>query len=340
MTYKELLKEFEQLSGVEQEKALKAMELMRERESGLLRTLSKEVRESRAGSMPCPYCQSVATIHRGKQKEVEKYSCKDCGKHFRSSHGSALYRIQRKDKWQSYLRLMEQGYSIKAAARELGISIQTSFTWRHKILASLQSTLPTQLGGVVECDDFQLAESFKGQRKMDREARKRGSDSKKHHAAKVSVITAVSRSKAGGMAKVVMAKKISGKEAQIALDQKLAPDTVFITDEAAAYNAVAKNNPTIVHKKRNSKENRTRKPTDNIHLQTVNNQHKQIKDFLTPFNGVATKYLPNYLNWFFYQQTQKNNNSKITTMLLACLTAANALKWVAQIINNEILIRT
>lgn len=339
MNYKELIKAFESLSGAEKERALQAMSLSLEGTHGMLQTVQQELTESRIGKKACPHCNSEATIRRGKQKEVEKFSCRTCGKNFRSSHGTALYRIQRKDKWQSYLRLMEQGYSIKSAAKELGISIQTSFDWRHKILASLQSSLPTKLGGVVECDDFQLAESFKGQRKLDREARKRGSDSKKHTAAKVSVITAVSRGK-GGMATVVAAKKISSKEAAKALENKLEPATTLITDEARAYNAVAKQDNSLIHKKVNSKENQTHKPKDKIHLQTVNNQHKQIRDFLTPFNGVATKYLPNYLNWFFYKQSQKNNNSKIATMLLFCLSAANALEWVSKIINNDILIRT
>ncbi len=35
--------------------------------------------------------------------------------------------------------------AIKKIARELEISIQTSFDWRHKILSSLQQFVPKQL---------------------------------------------------------------------------------------------------------------------------------------------------------------------------------------------------
>jgi transposase-like protein len=237
---------------------------------------------------------------------------------------------------------MEQGTSIKRAAKELGISIQTSFDWRHKILASMQSTLSTKLEGVIECDDFQMAESFNGQKKLDRQPRKRGTDSRKHSASKISVLTAVSRGK-GGLASVVAAKKISSKEALAALDaldNKLEPGSILITDEASSYNAIARKNPNITHKKVSSKKNRTTKPSDKIHLQTVNNQHKQIRDFLIPFNGVSTKYLPNYLNWFFYQKSQLANREKVKTLLYTCLMAATSLKWLSKIIQNEILIRT
>lgn len=307
MTHQDVLKAFQCLSTEEKQLALSAIESSMEGRDGLMAEVNRQLIESRAGRMSCPHCSSARTIHRGKQNGIEKFSCNDCGKHFRSSHGTALFHIHRKDKWQGCLRLMEQGFSIKRAAKELGISIQTSFDWRHKILASLQSTLPEKTGGVVECDDFQLAESFKGQRNLEREPRKRGS--KKHSVAKVSVVTAVSRSK-GGLARVVAAKKISSKEALAALKDRIAAGSIFITDEAGSYNSIARADKSVIHKKVNSVQNRTRKPVDKIHLQTVNNQHKQIRDFLAPFNGVATKYLPNYLNWFLYRQSQGSNRDK------------------------------
>lgn len=333
MTHDTVLAAFEQLSAPEKRLALSAIEASWESRTGLIAELGQQQQQSRVGNMACPHCQSHATIRRGmiRDSQVEKFTCKSCNKHFSSSYGTALFRIQRKDKWQAYLKLMEQGISIKKAAKELGISIQTSFDWRHKILSSLQTTLPGQLGGIVECDDFQLTESHKGQRKLDRKPRKRGSDGHKHGADKVSVVTAVSRSK-GSITSVVKAKKISGKEALTALKGKLEKGTVFITDEAGSYNAIARNDKDITHKKVNSKKNRSEKPVGKIHLQTVNNQHKQIRDFLTPFNGVSTKYLPNYLNWFIYKQSQKDNREKIVAMLSTCLAATAALTWLAKLI--------
>ena len=323
----------------EKERTLSVLEAEWEGREGLINELGIELEQSRKGSLPCPHCKSEKTIRRGLSKGVEKFTCKECKRHFHGSYGTALFRIRRKDKWQAYLRLMEQGYSIKSAAKELGISIQTSFDWRHKILSSLQSTLPVKVGGIVECDEFQLTESNKGKRKLDRKPRKRGSDGHKHDSGKVSVITAVSRSE-GSIAVVVDAKKISGAEAGKALAGHLEDDTVLITDENSAYNTVKKQQASITHKKINSKINRTQKPKDKLHLQTVNNQHKQIRDFLAPFNGVATKYLPNYLNWFIYRQSQKENRAKVREMLYTTLAATTALAWLIQICQEEILIRT
>jgi len=339
MTHTTLLEAFKQLSFDEKRLALSAIETEWEGRDGLISELGSQIEQSRIGSMPCPHCKSTHTIRRGIIKGVEQFTCKECKKHFRGSYGTALFRIRRKEKWQGYLRLMEQGYSIKKAAKELGISIQTSFDWRHKILSSVQSTLPVAIGGVVECDEFQLAESFKGQRKLDREPHKRGNDSSNHHSGKVSVITAISRNE-GEITAVVVAKKISSIEAEKALENRLEDNTTLITDENSAYNIVGEKNKGVTHIKINSVDNRTKKPKNKIHLQTVNNQHSQIRDFLKPFKGVSTKYLPNYLNWFVYRHSQTANRDKLTDMLKTCIAAGTALIWLHNIFNNAILIRT
>ena len=339
MTHIEVLQVFQQLSVEEKQKALSAIEADWEGRQGLIAELSLQLEQSRKGPMACPHCNSGHTIRRGVSKGVEQFTCKDCAKHFRSSYGTALFRIRRKDKWQGYLRLMEQGYSIKKAAKELGISIQTSFDWRHKILSSLQSTLPVKIGGIVECDELQLTESSKGNRKLKRKPRKRGSDGHNYSSDKVTIISAISRNK-GAIASVIDTKQISSKDAQKALKGRLEKDTVLITDERRAYNIVGLKNKTITHEKVNSNMNQMRKSKGKLHLQTVNNQHKQIRDFLVPFNGVATKYLPNYLNWFLYKQSQNGNREKIKDMLLTSLSAITALTWLAKLLQNEILIRT
>src|SRR3984957_3683687 len=339
MKHLEFIEAFRQLSFADKERTISELGAEWESQRGLMAEISLQLEHSRPGSMKCPHCDSIKTIRRGILKGVEQFTCKGCKKHFRGSYGTALFRIRRKDKWQGYLRLMEQGYPIKKAAEELGISIQTSFDWRHKILASLQTTLPQQIGGIVECDEFQLTESDKGERHIGRKPRKRGSDGHKHNSNKVSVITAVSRED-GTITAVVDAKKIDGKEAAQALGERLEAETVLITDENRAYNAVSKKNKSITHIKINSKKNQTEKPKNKMHLQTVNNQHKQIRDFLDPFNGVATKYLPNYLNWFNYRQSQKENKEKLKSMMKTCLSAVTALTWLAKIAENAILIRT
>ena len=103
---------------------------------------------------PCPHCHSDSVVKRGVKDGVQSYYCKDCKKWYRETTGTPLYNIQLKDKWQGYIALMEKGTSIKKSAKELKISIQTSFDWRHKILSSLEQFIPDQLSDEVECDEM------------------------------------------------------------------------------------------------------------------------------------------------------------------------------------------
>ena len=106
------------------------------------------------------------------------------------------------------------------------------------------------------------------------------------------------------------------------------------------FRLVKRKNQSIIHVKINSKKNQTEKPKNKMHLQTVNNQHKQIRDFMGPFNGVATKYLPNYLNWFNYRQSQKENKEKVKSMMATCLSATAVLPFLIELTKNAILIGT
>jgi len=49
------------------------------------------------------------------------------------------------------------------------------------------------------------------------------------------------------------------------------------------------------------------------HVQNVNNMDMRLRKFMESFNGVATKYLQNYLNWFLVLDKIKNSTSKMTT---------------------------
>ena len=91
---------------------------------------------------PCPHCCSTTVYRRGKQKGVQMYRCNSCGKWYSETTGTPLYDIKLKPKWQAYLNCMEKGMPIKKIAKELDISIQTSFDRRHKILASLSQYVP------------------------------------------------------------------------------------------------------------------------------------------------------------------------------------------------------
>ena len=279
---------------------------------------------------------------RGKQNGIQSYSCNDCKRWYSETTGTPLYDIKLKNKWQSYLSCMEKGMSIKAIAKQLGISIQTSFDWRHKILSSLNGCAPTVLSSVVECDELELALSNKGDKNLKRAPRKRGTDFKRNEnkgeVSVVQVVTAVQRNGETYL-KAVESKRLSKDEIEKALDGKLDENVTLITDKHPSYKAFAKDKPGIKHKTLLAKQHVDKKDKT-IHLQKVNNTHKQLRSFLQPFNGVSSKYLQNYLNWFAYADQIRKTKTTIKQWFITILLSENAYELFQLFKQNEVIIRT
>lgn len=291
---------------------------------------------------PCPHCSSTKVYKRGKQRGVQMYKCNDCNKWYSETTGTPLYDIKIKHKWQAYLNCMEQGMPIKKIAKELNISIQTSFDWRHKILSSLSQFTPTELSGQVECDELELALSNKGSKSLERKPRKRGTDFKRNQGkgvvTTVQVVTAIQRNGEKYL-KAVQTKRLSKKDLEKVFEGKLADKTTLITDKHPSYKAFAKDNPTIKHKSLLAKDHVDKKDKT-VHLQSVNNTHQQIRRFLKPFNGVSSKYLQNYLNWYAYVDKIRNSKTTIRQWFIAMLLTDQAYNLFELFKQNAVLIRT
>jgi len=318
-------------------------ELLVEQElQGKILQEAQEDLASKRKNKACPHCSSTKVYKRGKQRGVQMYKCNECNKWYSETSGTPLYDIKLKNKWQSYLSYMEQGVPIKKIALKLGISIQTSFDWRHKILSSLSDFTPKELSQEIECDELELALSCKGSKNLKRKPRKRGTDFKRNtgkgNVTTVQIVTAVER-KGEKYLKAVETKRISKEDIEKVFDGKLADDSVLITDKHPSYRAFAKSNPTITHKALLAK-NHVDKEDKSVHLQKVNNTHKQIRDFLKPFNGVSSKYLQNYLNWYAYVDKIRNSKTTLKQWFITMLLTDQAYALFELFKQNAVIIRT
>ena len=324
-----------------QSKLLDELLIDQELQGKILQEANNEVLKKR-DKKPCPHCKSINVYKRGKQKGVQMYKCNSCNKWYSETTGTPLYDIKLKTKWQSYLNCMEQGMPIKKIAKKIGISIQTSFDWRHKILSALSQFIPTKLSGQVECDELELALSNKGCKKLERKPRKRGTDFKRNQGkgieTTVQVVTAIQRNGEKYL-KAVQTKRLSKKDIEKVFDGKLAKNTTLITDKHRSYRAFVKDKPDIKHKSLLATEHVSKKDKS-IHLQRVNNTHKQIRDFLKPFNGVSSKYLQNYLNWYAYIDKIKNTKTVIKQWFVAILLTDQAYNLFELFKQNAVIIRT
>ncbi len=121
----------------------------------------------------CPHCSDKRIRANGKLKDVQRYICNGCNKNFSETTGKFWYNIKKKERLNSYLYCLLSGFSIRKSAKETGISIQTSFDWRHRLLTSFSSVSVEAFQGIVESDDLFFAYSEKGNRNLDRKPKER-----------------------------------------------------------------------------------------------------------------------------------------------------------------------
>jgi transposase-like protein len=266
----------------------------------------------------CPKCGSMNVWSRGSYKGVKRLKCNYCNTYFSNTTGTALYHIHKKDKWQAYLQCMEEGLTLRQSADKVGISLQTSFNWRHKILSSLSDVESDRFTGIVEADEFYLRYSEKGDKNLLRPPRKRGNDSNKTEGEnKFGVLVATDRS-GHKMARVVGKSTMGKKALADALGGKIDKSAVLCTDSYKVYHGLAKREG-LDHKAVISLGKPTQK-NKAYHIQTVNNLHKGIRDHLRRFNGVSSKYLQNYLYWFIAASEKIKDNEKVKLWLWLSIT--------------------
>ena len=212
-------------------------------------------------AVTCPHCTDKRIRANVKLKGVQRYLCNGCGKNFSETTGKFWYNIKKKDKLNRYLYCLLSGYSIRKSAKETGISIQTSFDWRHKLLTSFSSVSVEEFQGIVESDDLFFAYSEKGKRNLDRKPNQRGekagiSDEK------VAVIATCDRSGNKDF-KVATRGRISKRDLDNILKGKLDKADVLCSDSHRSYGAFAKSSK-ITHKKFNASKGQ--KTVDKIYV--------------------------------------------------------------------------
>ena len=267
-------------------------------------TLAEHTEELRfVNGRVCPICGSVQIVRNGRRADgKQRFVCRDCGKGFVINTNAITAGTHKElDIWEKYIDCMMNGFSIRKTAEICKISKNTAFNWRHKILDALQNMQNgVLLNGIVEADETFFPDSYKGNHKhsktftMPRPARHRGSSIHQRGLSKeqVCVMCAVNRNGLS-YAKIGKLGKVNKECVERAFNSRIQEFATLCTDKEKAYNKFADNN-NLLHFQLD--ENQSKKGIYNI--QRINNYHSRLKAFLKPFNGVATKYLNNYIVWF------------------------------------------
>jgi transposase-like protein len=242
----------------------------------------------------CPRCRSVRLHRHGHAHGLQRYRCVDCARTFNALTGTPLARLRLRRKWLPYLDCMLESGTVRRAAALTGIHKNTSFRWRHRFLTLGKADRKLPLGGITEADETYLLESQKGSRHLDRPPRRRGGRSRWRGLSHEQVCILVARDRTGRTVDFVTGRAPLTAPQLRCLAPAVAPDILLVTDGHAAYRTFARE-AGITHRAVNLSAGV--RVAGALHVQNVNAYHSRFKQWLRRFNGVASRYLPNYLGW-------------------------------------------
>jgi transposase-like protein len=239
----------------------------------------------------CPNCRSNNIVRNGKQKGMQNYLCKHCGRQFRITTGTFVYRLQKSQLMLEYIRCMVAGKSLRACAREVGISLPTSFTWRHKILAALKNfDKNVNFFGIVEIDELLMDYSEKGRQYSSVKEMKRAMRKKPK---KVAVIVATDRS-GNILFRNTESSRAKQEDIEKFLKGRITEDAVLCTGTKYAFRHIRKSK--VKHKEIVGAKRKKRGVYSTAIVKAKSEEFT--KWIYSKFRGVATKYLQNYIMWY------------------------------------------
>lgn len=173
---------------------------------------------------------------------MRRYRCRACGRTCNTLTGSALAHLRKADCWQAYSQALIDGLTLRQAARVCGVHKNTAFLWRHRFLRAVAGHRDTRESGIVEADETFFLESFKGQRRLPRPARRRGGAGATRGTGKDQIPVMVVRDREGHTADFQL-DKLDAAHVRDALLPLIDRETVLCMDGASVYVAFASTAP-------------------------------------------------------------------------------------------------
>lgn len=246
----------------------------------------------------CVHCNSENIIKHSLYRNAQRYKCKSCERTFLPTTGTLTYQIKKPNQFALYASIVEKEglLTIAKMAERVGVSIPTSFEWRHKILLSLPKK-KDKFSDETQMDDLWFHYSQKGRKGLDYGRKRGGSKRQGDNNFQVKIIAASDKKQVE--MKVAKIGRISSKDIIQAVGDKFKKNTKLVTDGHRSYQAFA-TEAKLEHIKFDSKKH---KAETGENVQYINNLAGRLGTWLNRvLRGVSTKYLQLYASYFAYKE--------------------------------------
>lgn len=250
--------------------------------------------------LTCPKCTSNSFRKHGRCLGIQRYRCNKCGRCFKETINTPLHGIHNKQKMICYAATLPSQLSIRKTASAIGISVSTSFSWRHKILSSFIPFKNIASNSPAGISQITVPYSYKGRRTIPEKP------------ASTSQALLVADARGISCLHLLPAKSTSSKTAKL-LTSCIKLDTAIACKPAKllAHAARRIGNKTVQHQALKKKLI--------VKTQMV---LAELEQWMERFRGVATKYLQQYWNWF-----RAKSSCTTDAFVLECLVQRELLRY-------------
>ena len=203
------------------------------------------------------------------------------------------------------MKNMLDGKNLEDTSKDTKISIREVYNIRIKIMNTLKIFREkTILSGIIEMYEKYISLSFKGTRKdkMPRESKKSSHDNTASGISKEDVCILGAIDENDNLLLIVSGLASAGiKDLKNGYDGLIKEGSTIITDEKKSYIKFAKDNK--LNLKQIKSGNHSTK--DGYNINTLNQVFSELDKYIANFNGLSTRHLQQYLDFFVYRKHLK-----------------------------------
>lgn len=249
-------------------------------------------------NIACPHCKSTSKVKNGMLKNRQRYLCKTCRKSYNTFTKTPIsYSKKEITKWEKYIDMLLSCISLRKISKELDISLSTAFYWRHKLLDALKENNITRnkFKNSVKIYEFYTRESFKGSHvPRKRKAYKSGENPGYKFIGDDDVCVMIAADGTNPpLIEMACLNKPKDDTLNAIFDGAIESGSAIITDKWMPYKRLAQKN-NLIYVPYLNRYHKSRA----YHIKEIENITMKLSNFLDHYQGVATKYLDNYLSLF------------------------------------------
>lgn len=258
-------------------------------------------------NVACPRCKSSNIKRNGHKNGTQRYLCKDCNKSFSITTNTILNHTKIKY-WQlmKMIKCILNNMPLSNISKEIKLSQTDTYYLEIKIFNALDNAYnDIILKGVVQADEKYFRLNFKGTKKskMPRKSKQSGSQNLKIGTNKeLSCVVVAIDENDNLIIKVVGNGPASTEMIEKALNGKIEPNSILVTDSKSSYIKFAEHNNLILKQIPDG----LHKTKDGYSIGEVNEITSELETYINSIKrGVSTKHLQQYCNFIKYKKILK-----------------------------------